>query len=393
MLAVAIRNEMPDVKIIVGGYGLTNTCISLLNFLDIKKIHTLKTFHQYMTEHNLCDYVIIDDPLNKLILTIEEILGVPKQIEFQENKNQFDAPIPNYDDYQLDNYVHDDIGLAVPITGSKGCVRKCTFCDVPHLYGRFKSRTGRDIANELIFLHETYSVQIFEFTDSLVNGSNKAFLEWVEIIADYNDKNPNNKIRWSGQYICKPQSAQPKGLYPLLVRSGASHLIIGVESGSDDVLKAMKKRMTVKDVYDELEMFRKYGLRATILMLSGFINETWERYLETLRFIISCQPYVVDSTVTSINMSFPLLIYDGVELSSAADQLGILIDPYELANWKVIDDPDNDFTERCRRRVITQLILDKLGINMGAPNLDFYDMTLNRLKQYEITLQEQLDAR
>jgi hypothetical protein len=128
-------------------------------------------------------------------------------------------------------------------------------------------------------------------------------------------------------------------------------------------------------------------------MLSGFYNETWERYLETLRFIISLQPYVIAKTVISVNMSFPLLVYEGVELSYAADQLGIILDPYDFANWKVVDDPSNDFTERCRRRIITQLVLDTLGIDMASSNLDFYDMTLDRLKRHEQSLREQLNAR
>jgi hypothetical protein len=396
LLATKIREQLPNVKIVLGGYGLGQNSTSLMNFIPIKKIHTLKPFPEYITEQGLCDYIVIDDPLNKLIDIIEEVVGgtTVKQVEYLEEKILFNTPIPDYDDYNFACYMFESDGFSLPITGSKGCVRACTFCDVPSRFGKFKIRSGKDIAEEMITLSKKYNVHVFEFTDSLVNGSNRSFLEWLTIVADYNDQqSEQDKIHWLGQYICKPQASIPKNLYSIMYRSGVLNLGIGVESGSNAVLAAMKKQITVEDVKDELKQFQKHNLHANILMLSGFYNETWERYLETLNFLVSCQPYVIDGTIWTINMSFPLLIYDGVELASAAHELGLTLDPYDSANWTTDADPSNDFPERCRRRIITQMVLDKLGINTTEINMDFFNATLGRLKRHEQSLIEKLNGK
>jgi radical SAM superfamily enzyme YgiQ (UPF0313 family) len=401
MLATAIRKELPDVKIVLGGYGLSKISNSFMNFPNIKKIHLLNPFNQFMIDHGVCDYAVFDDPFNKLIDILEVEVGptTSDKIIYEEGKILYNTPVPDYDDYDINKYNWNREPI-IPITGSKGCVRNCTFCDVPNQFGRFKFRSGKDIADEIITLHKKYGVTTFEFTDSLVNGANKAFLEWITVLADYNDgQEIDKKIHWNGQYICKPQKTQPKGIYEIMARSGVINLVIGVESGSDEILAAMKKQMTVKDVFDELVQFQKHKIQITMLMLSSFYNETWERYLETLRFIINCYPYVhndseysgIDGkpqTIWTINMSAPLWIYDSIPLYDQAHELGIIVDSYDPSNWRLVDDPDMDFVERCRRRLITQLVLDKLEIGQPSIALTFLQMTMNHLKEYEKTLEK-----
>ena len=384
-LLQAIRQHIPHTKIIVGGYGLAITANSMAKD-RVKKIELVKPFHQFLTDNKLCDFVVLDGGINQLVDILHEI--IPHTVElggelYQEHKVLYNTPIPNYDDYTLSNYVWND-KPSLPITGSKGCVRSCVFCDVPGQFGKFKYRTGIDIANEMIYLHKQYNVTLFEFTDSLVNGSLLAFREWLEIIADYNDQQlDENKLHWFGQYICRPQSKALEKTYPLMVRSGVTNLTIGVESGSNKVLEAMKKGMTVEDVYGELKIFKQYGIKCHLLMLSGFYNETFEYFLETLNFIINCYSYAAYGTITKLSMGAPLYINNKMYLSEAADRLGILIDPLNDLNWKVTSDSTYDFAERCRRRLITQILLDKLGIPISESSIVNLRQVLQLLIQYK----------
>ena len=149
--------------------------------------------------------------------------------------------------------------------------------------------------------------------------------------------------------------------------------------------------MTVEDVFDELVMFEKYNIKANLLMLSGFYNETWDRYLETLDFIIKCQPYIAKGTIEKLSIGIPLFINDKMELGIEADRLGILIDPYNDLNWKLLNDPDNDFVERSRRRLITQLILNKLGIAQNRIAIENTYQVLDNLKRYKTDLLEKIN--
>jgi hypothetical protein len=394
-LAQALREQLPNIKIIIGGYGLSENCQSLTRDSGIKKIDLIKPFYQFLTDEKLCDYVVKTDPLNQLINILEEVIGNKigdYKKEYTEQKVLFEAPIPDYSDYSLTEYVWNE-GIALPVTGSKGCVRSCTFCDVPSQFGRFKYRTGKDIANEIMYLHKTHNVRIFEFTDSLVNGSLLAFTEWLEIIAEYNDaQTEENKIHWYGQYICRPQSIAVSKTYPLMMRSGVINLVIGVESGSNDVLAAMKKGMKVEDALAELEIFGQYGIKTHLLMLGGFYNETWERYLESLDFIVKCQPHAARGTITKLSVGLPLFINERTQLYHDAEQLGIILDPLNGLNWRMADDESTDFIERCQRRVITQLVLDKLGLPMSDVSITNIHHIHSALLTYRDELIEKLNV-
>lgn len=384
-LAIAIRQQLPTSKIIIGGYGCNVSANSLIPD-GVKKIDCVQSFHQFMVSKHLTDYVVLDNALDQLVEILDNNSNKTKEsslFHLDESKVTFASPIPDYKDYKLDLYLW-NVNKSLPVTGSYGCVRSCTFCDVPGQFGRFKYRTGKDIANEIIFLHEKHGINVFEFTDSLVNGSFKAFIEWLEIIADYNDnKKEHEQIKWFGQYICRPQAQTPKKIYSLMRRSGVQNLAIGVESGNNEILAAMEKKMRIEDFYDELEQFVEHKIETTVLVLSGFYNETWERFLDTLKFIVNCQKYVIKGAISKISVGSPLYINDKMYIGKAADELNILLDEHNNVNWKLKDDPDYDFVERCRRRLITQIVLDKLNIPMSYVSINNMYEVHSNLKKIE----------
>lgn len=371
-LSIALRNEIPRSKIIMGGYGLNIVGNGLQTSSLIKKFDLLKPFWQIVKEKNLADEVFLGSALEDLAKYLQHTLGGTNNFneKYQKEKSVlFNTPVPNYNDYKLDKYIWNS-GPALPITGSRGCVRQCTFCDVEGQFGRFTFRTGEDIANEIIELNRTYNVNTFEFTDSLVNGSLKSFQDWLQILASYNDSMPQDKkIKWYGQYICRPQTEISKTIHDLIVRSGCINLTIGVESGSNDVLKAMNKKMTVEDVLAELEQFKIHGIQAQLLMLSSFYNETPERFNETLEFIVKVQQYLASGAVSAISMGPPLFINEHMPIYHSAEELGIVLDPLDHENWTMTNDPSNTLVERVYRRLVVQLVLDKLGIPMSGNSI------------------------
>jgi len=375
LLCREFRKLFPGIKIVLGGYGLPESVSSTFKgFVNTE----FGKFDQYMQLYKLADYYVYGEGEQQLI---DLLKGYPMLDNSTVDLNT--VPIPNFNDYRFDDYVWHNAPV-ITVTGSKGCVRSCTFCNVPDKFGRFRRKSGKNIAHELIELSQRYSITKFEFTDSLVNGSQKDFNEWVEIIADYNDRQPANKrITWYGQYICRPQSQIPTGIYQKIKRSGAVNLIIGAESGSDAVLEAMKKNMTVQDIFDELDQFEQNGLQAQLLILSGFYNETWERYIETLRFIAQCHRYVAAGVISKIAVGMPLIIEPNGYLHQHAEELGIIVNTENMSDWKTVDDPDNTWLERLRRRVIAQAVLDSMGTSMTGNGIEELQLMLNQIRLYE----------
>lgn len=361
LLAKRLRRDIPEIKIILGGFGLTQPATSLKNVDKIKGIDLVKPFNQLMTEFGLCDYNIIGEGEEKLINLLNS----------QDTDNNFsiddiyDVPISNFDDYNLQDYLYAN-KILLPITGSKGCVRQCTFCDIPSKFGKFRYRSGYHIAKEMLYLKDRYKINNFSFTDSLINGSLKALLELITELANYNNSvSEQDKIKWNGQYISRPKGQMPEYYYELIAQSGGEGLTIGLESGSNSVLEAMNKKVKIEDVDYEMELFKKYNISTVLLFIIGFYNETEKDFMQTIDTIFRYQKYVASGTIIRMDLGFPLTITAETALFDSAHELGIILDTNDPFLWTNTNNPDLTFKERVKRRLVAQIVCDKLGIPTG----------------------------
>ena len=77
--------------------------------------------------------------------------------------------MPCYDDIDLTAYKNEAFlefenkQLTVPITGSRGCVRKCSFCNVESLWPKYVFRSGADIVDEMEHYIDTVGIKNFKF--------------------------------------------------------------------------------------------------------------------------------------------------------------------------------------------------------------------------------------
>jgi radical SAM superfamily enzyme YgiQ (UPF0313 family) len=374
LLAKEIRKHCPTAKIILGGFGLTQASSSLKNLDNFKNIDLIKPFNQFMQEQGLVDHNIIGEGEDALVSLLQDNIPIVDSMD-----DLYNVPISNFSDYNLNDYDYVS-QIVLPITGSKGCVRQCTFCDIPKKFGKFKYRSGKHIAEEIIYLKQQYNVQSFSFTDSLINGSLKALKELVTELANYNASvDADQRIRWNGQYISRPRGQMPEYLYELMAQSGAEGLTIGMESGSNAVLEAMNKKVKIEDVNYEMELFEKYNISTVLLFIIGFYNETYDNFLETIDTIIRYQKYVANGTVIRMDLGHPLAITNETALYDRAHELGINLDLLNPNLWTSDTNPDLTLKERIRRRLIAQIVCDRLGIPTGlsAYNLKSILNTLN----------------
>jgi len=376
LLCKEIKKQLPNLPIILGGYGLSEKYKrSFYNFFHAAPMGSIEKFGDFMRVQNLSEFIIYGEGEQQLIDVLAGKTSIADPVDLES------IPTSNFDDYDLTQYLwHNEPVLT--ITGSKGCVRKCRFCNVPGKFGKYRQRSGKHIAQEIIDLSQRYNVYKFEFTDSLVNGNLKEFIALIQILADYNSQS-SKPVTWYGQYICRPQNQIPNGMYELIKKSGARHLIIGAESGSDSVLEAMHKKITVKDIFDELDQFEKHDLQCQLLMLVGFYNETWDRFLETLEFISKCHRYVASGTISKIAPGMPLVIEEGGYLHINSEDLGIIIDQNNIGNWKVINNLSFNWLERTRRKGIMHALLLLMNVSMTGNGIQEIQQLIEKLKAYE----------
>lgn len=353
-----IKNSKITAKIVIGGRGVKSSLFSNVHgAVPIKEIEKVLTYGDFLAKKKLTDFSVIGDGEDAIL----EILKNNQLQNIENISDSFKYPVPDYEDYKFSGYLTGD-QMMLPVTGSKGCVRDCDFCDVKFQFGKYRYRSGADIAKELIALNEKYGVTKFQFTDSLVNGGLKPFIEFITILADYN-KNHNKKITWNGQYICRPSNQIPNHMYTLMKESGAEGITIGAESGSNDVLNAMNKKTTVEALYEELEQFRINGITCVLLTFTGHWSETWENFIEHCQMFIKISPYVRSGTISAVAIGHPMTMLDGTPALYHGEMNNIIFsDTNKSQIWYNKSNSENTFKERIYRRLIVSKLCEKLKI-------------------------------
>jgi radical SAM superfamily enzyme YgiQ (UPF0313 family) len=347
-LCVEVQRRLPDIQIVLGGRGASSYTLGPDHTQFVKKMKSFfgsypwKNFSETLLSYKIVDSIIQGDGEQAIIDLLSgtadnNITGNVETIKIE------DVPFVDFDDYELleYNYVNEPI---IPITGSKGCVRKCTFCDIPVLWPKFKFRSGDHIAQEMIYLYQRHGVKKFYMSDSLVNGSLAAFHDFISVLAQHNTANPDNAIKWVGQYITRPKSnVLDDKYYNLLKLSGGEGLTIGVESGSDTIREHMKKQFTTADIDHELSEFDRRGIVCVLLFFSCYPTETWNDFLDTVNMFIRYQKYCASGTVYKITLGIPYTHHPQTPLWNMQKEIGLKFNRGSDILWLLESNPRTDF--------------------------------------------------
>jgi hypothetical protein len=261
--------------------------------------------------------------------------------------------LPNYEFFDLNEYEYLYPGeREVYITGSRGCVRKCTYCDVERYWPKFRYRSGQSIADEIIENYERFGITRFYFTDSLVNGSLKAFSAQCEALTKYKFDRP---IRWSGQFIFRDRRSLPRDHYEMISQAGGDMFYVGIETGSDRVRAEMGKKFTNDDIEHQLEECSRFGIKIMPLMFTGYITETLQDHYDNLAIFPRWQRFVADGTINGVELGSSLIILPGAPVERMIESHGLeFVFENGEANtklWWSAANPDLTITERIRRKL------------------------------------------
>lgn len=357
-LCTLLKKNGIDSKIVVGGRGAKVPAFpNVSKQFNVTAKESLISFGDLLQNRGLVDHIIIGDGEDAIL----ELLNSDNLSEKIFSSDEFKSPVPDYNDYNFKDYLFAEEPM-LPVTGSKGCVRDCDFCDVKWQFGKYRYRSGKDVANELISVANQYGITKFQFTDSLVNGGLKPFKEFLQVLSSYNLANPEKRIRWNGQYICRPFNDTPDDLYSLMRDSGAHGITIGAESGSNNVLQAMNKKTTVEALYQELESFRKHNITCILLTFVGHWSETYEEFVEHCKMFVKIAPYVRSGTVSAVDLGLPFALLDGTPSMFNHEINNIKPSQSKKHLWLNKNDPDNTLKERLYRRILVYQICKKLNI-------------------------------
>lgn len=331
-------------KIVIGGMGVEYAGLN----------PNAICFGQEMYDRNLVDTYIAGEGENSIKLYFDGKDGPGINNTQSVQVDDLDSlEWPNYKFFPLDSY---DYLLPnakeVYITGSRGCVRRCGYCDIERYWPKFRYRSGKNIANEIIFHYEQHGITEFYFTDSLINGSRTAFSEMCEALVNYQFDTP---ISWGGQFIFRKRNTIDDDHFKMIKEAGGNIFYVGLETGSDRLRAEMGKPFTNEDVDYQLEQFYENGLRVMPLMFTGYITETLQDHLDTLAIFKRWQKYVATGTIDGIELGAQLIILPGAPVERMINSHGIEFihtNGSPVGNlWQSKANPELTIRERIRRKI------------------------------------------
>ena len=289
--------------------------------------------------------------------------AIPSLINTEKFNGEFDFSV-----YQLDEYKW--VGeKSLPLLGSHGCVRQCSFCDVIKHFPKYSFVEADDLTKNIVDAYQTTGITKFNFMDSLVNGSMENFEHLLKNLIHSKKQGwlPEN-FKWNGTYICRPQSQRLDRIHKLLKSSGAETLVIGVESGSDDVRFQMKKKFTNRDLIHELKGFKEHGVKAILLFFPAWPTETLRNFKETLDLLYQIREYAQSNTVEDISLSsHGFTLIDGTGIDKDKHKIGLTPGPLTWL-WHCTSNPTLNFWESLRRRLLTIEVAMYYGITVNDEN-------------------------
>jgi len=192
-------------------------------------------------------------------------------------------------DYFLSSALYPEI----QIIAERGCPYLCTFCEWPQIFTKhkYRSRGVDNVIGEMRWIRDNLpDVKEIVFEDDTFTIDRRWVNEFCDrLIKDHLD------FTWSAQIRADVE-------YELLVklrRAGCRLVIVGFESGSNAVLSAMKKGITV----EQSRSFGRAAKRAGILIHGDFIigmpGETKKTIEETWDLIEDIKPEILQVSVAT----------------------------------------------------------------------------------------------
>ena len=235
---------------------------------------------------NLKENKTSDIPEIKGLVTIKD----QKESSYQPRKYEDleKLPYPTYSLYNLKGYK----SKIISIITTKGCIGNCTFCEDHTFQGKYRKRSIKGIIDEIKFHIKNTKPEEFWFNDLAIDGDTK-FLEGLcdEIIKE------DIKITWIALAIA--HKGLTLDLLNKMKKAGCKTLNFGIESGSDHVLKLMKKMFTKEQASEVMRNTKKAGINVQPNFIFGFPGETEEDFEDTLKFIKNNRKSI--SGITNIN--------------------------------------------------------------------------------------------
>jgi hypothetical protein len=193
-----------------------------------------------------------------------------------------DLPVPAYDLYRPDP------GEEIFLEVGRGCPFQCEFCSTaPYWKRRHRVKSPQRILHEVRLLRDLFGTARVHFTHDLFTTNR----EWVRAVCDVLIE-AGAPVRWT----CSARTdTVDDDLLALMARAGCNAIYFGIESGSQRILREIRKDIPLSRSFEILQTCRRQGITPNAGFIAGFpsedsesLQQTFAAYERALR--LGCRP-------------------------------------------------------------------------------------------------------
>ena len=201
-------------------------------------------------------------------------------------------PFPDRGSVDLEHYMNvwrSRHGYAsLSLSTMRGCPYTCTWCS-HSVYGEsYRRRSPVRVADEMNMLRQTYRPDALWFVDDVFTINHRWIFELAEELR-------TRDIRIPFECISRADRINME-IVVALKQMGCTRVWIGAESGSQKILDAMQRGVTISEVENAISFCRSAGIETGTFIMLGYAGETITDILETAAYLRRARPDIVLTT-------------------------------------------------------------------------------------------------
>lgn len=219
-----------------------------------------------------------------------------------------ELPFPAWDLVDINKYrsawMKSSGYFSMNMTTTRGCPFKCNWCAKPIYGNRYHSRSPEQVVTELKMLQEKYEFDHIWFCDDIF-GLKPGWVSRFATVMTEAGLRFRFKIQSRADLLVQENYVQA------LSDAGCENVWMGAESGSQAILDAMDKGITVEQIAKATGLLKEHGIKPSFFIQFGYLGETKKDIDRTINMINRLLPYSI-----GISVSYPLpgtLFYEKVK--------------------------------------------------------------------------------
>lgn len=182
----------------------------------------------------------------------------------------------------------------VNIITSRGCPNLCTFCDRNVFGCRYRERSARNVFEEIKYLYERYHMREIALVDDTFLINKQRVYELFDLL-----KRDGLRFSWT----CNARINNVTfDFLEFLRNNGCWSIAFGIESGDENILKIIKKNISLDAVTRVIQWCDRLGIKTKGFFIVGHPLETVETIDKTIRFACRLK---LNAIVVTINTPIP----------------------------------------------------------------------------------------